>query len=149
MLTLQPGFQVCPITWEPERLLARRLRCLRFQPAHWNCAPVEEPMHAAYTRPDIVPCLHMITLAVQDRFSLTAEQEIRFLERVVMHIALATRLELDHEQRQVLSPQHAIHEHFQGDTVDIAAPVAIHLQLAGRWHLLIVEMTKIARPLVP
>src|SRR5215467_3153600 len=66
-----------------------------------------------------------------------------------MDIALPAWLELNHEQGEVLRSQHAIHEHLQGDAEDIASPVPIHLQLTGRWHLRIVEVTEIARHRVP
>jgi hypothetical protein len=59
-------------------------------------------MHASDTSPDRVACFHLIRFAVQDGFSLTAQQDIPFLQRVVVDIALPTWLELHQKQDQVV-----------------------------------------------
>src|SRR5258708_4037589 len=87
----------------------------------------------------------MICLAVEDCFGFTAQEEIGFLEGVIMDVALAVWLELYHEEGQVLRAEHSIYQHFQGDAEDVSAPVAVHLQLAVRRHLGVVEVTEIAR----
>ncbi len=106
-------------------------------------------MRASYTSPDIVSRFHVIRFAVQDCFSLTAQQEIRLFERGVVDITLPVWLELHHKQGQVLRSKHTIYQHFQGDANYAAAPVSLHLQLAVRRHLRVVKVTKIARHRVP
>ena len=39
------------------------------------------------------------------------------------------------EQARPTREADMLHQHFQGDATDAAAPVPLHLQLAERWHL--------------
>lgn len=126
-------------------MLVGRLRGLGFDPAHGDGSFVEEAVRAAHAGPDVIASFHMVGLAVEDGFGLAAQEEIGFLEGVVVDIALASWLKLYHEESQVLRAKHFIYQHFEGDAEDVAAPVAVHLQLAVRRHLRVIEVAEVAR----
>jgi hypothetical protein len=70
-------------------LLSGRLRGLRFDPAYGVGSFVEETVRAAHTGPDVIASFHAVGLAIEDGFGLATQEEIGFLEGMVVDIALA------------------------------------------------------------
>ena len=89
--------------------------------------PHDHPLEEAYvilegeveahadSRPEQVAGPQHVRLAVGGGFHLAIENEIRFLERMVVQVGDAARLVLHHEHRVELRIEPLIHQHLHGD----------------------------------
>src|SRR6187401_3378235 len=97
-LSLQLLGAFLPLRHEPKYVLFRRLRRECFQPRHRLLADVGEPVYASDAGPENVARLAHVGLAIHRTFHLTAEDEVRLFERMVVQPQAHPRLVLDEEQ---------------------------------------------------
>src|SRR4030095_13200301 len=107
-----------PFRHEAKHVLLRRLRRERLQPGHGLVADVGESVHAADARPEDVARLADIGLAVHRTFHLTAEDEVRLFERMVVQPEPDPRLILDKQQAMVACAEIFVDEPLEEDALE-------------------------------
>src|SRR5579862_8195759 len=106
--------QMRPIALETKNFLGRRLRRLRLEPAYGLRADVLKSMDATDPGPDHVAGSQVVGLAVRDRANPPAEDQVRFLEGVIVGVDLGALHILNQEQRLMNRTEGAVDEHLDG-----------------------------------